>query len=57
MRLLPCYYVRAEEAGMNARRTAILLGHALVGSALCAATMSIGQATDNRVESENVKAK
>ncbi len=30
---------------MNARQTAILLGHALVGWALCAATMSIGQAT------------
>ncbi len=30
---------------MNARQIAILLGHALVGWALCAATMSIGQAT------------
>ncbi len=30
---------------MNAKQIAILLGHALVGWALCAATMSIGQAT------------
>ncbi len=30
---------------MNTRQIAILLGHALVGWALCAATMSIGQAT------------
>lgn len=30
---------------MNARQIAILLGHAFVGWALCAATMSIGQAT------------
>ncbi len=30
---------------MNARQMAILLGHALVGWALCAATMTIGQAT------------
>ncbi len=30
---------------MNARQIAILLGHAFVGWALCAVTMSIGQAT------------
>lgn len=30
---------------MNARQIAILLGHALLGWALCSATMSIGQAT------------